>query len=134
MKNGGMTSGTRERARVGASDLQASPLAEGDRRLWPSISDGTRRCKARGLAVEEWCGWADVGRGTGRMATEYGSSGKHVRSSRRKRSTGYLEESGIRNVELTGHEPPAPTTLSAIGPPAPAARAFPTLALGAELN
>jgi hypothetical protein len=34
MKNGGEKSGTRERAHVGASDLQASPLAEGDRRLW----------------------------------------------------------------------------------------------------
>ena len=33
MKNGGMKSGTRERAQVGASDLQASPLAEGDRQL-----------------------------------------------------------------------------------------------------
>ena len=29
---------------------------------------------------------------------------------------------------------PPPTTLSAIAPPAPAARAFPTLALGADLN
>jgi hypothetical protein len=34
IENGGTGSGTGERAQVGASDLQASPLAEGDRRLW----------------------------------------------------------------------------------------------------
>ena len=33
-ENGGDKSGTRGRAHVGASDRQASPLAEGDRRLW----------------------------------------------------------------------------------------------------
>lgn len=33
MKNGGEKSGTRERAQVGASDLQASPLAEGHRKM-----------------------------------------------------------------------------------------------------
>ena len=45
MKNGGMTSGTRERARVGASDLQASPLAEGDRKLWGMYIRRQRRAQ-----------------------------------------------------------------------------------------
>ena len=34
IENGGKESATGERAQMGASDLQASPLSEGDRRLW----------------------------------------------------------------------------------------------------
>ncbi len=61
--NGGKGSGTRDRAQVGASDLQASPLAEGTVDYVPSISDGYLGRKERGLAVGEVFGWANVGRG-----------------------------------------------------------------------
>ena len=43
-ENGG--AGTGERAQVGASDRQASPLSEGDRRLWDMYI--RRQCKVQG--------------------------------------------------------------------------------------
>jgi hypothetical protein len=52
IENGGETSGTGERARKWASDRQALPLAEGDRRLWGMyIRRRGRAERARAVAV-----------------------------------------------------------------------------------
>jgi len=61
IENGGEKSGTRERAQVGASDLQASPLSEGDRRLWGIYSRRHPEAQGARLSVGRGAGGVDVG-------------------------------------------------------------------------
>jgi len=52
IENGGLRSGSGERAQVGASDLQASPPSEGNRRLCGrGILNSSASCKKRGRNV-----------------------------------------------------------------------------------
>ena len=48
--NGGYGSGSGERALLGASDLQASPLSEGNRRLWVMYIKGQRWAQVKRTA------------------------------------------------------------------------------------
>ena len=59
-ENWGKKSGTRERAQVGASDLQASPLSEGDRRLWVIYSKWQREVQAVGASWGQVHGGVDI--------------------------------------------------------------------------
>ena len=73
IENGGKGSETRERAQMGASDLQASPSAEGDRQLW-----GIYIRRQRG-AQGAWTGGAGVVRWGGRGRGNRGGPMKWVR-------------------------------------------------------
>ena len=120
MKNGGEKSGTRERAQVGASDLQASPLSEGDRRLWGVYIKRQR-------VVQENADWrwgrCVVGRTWGEKQREdrdgMRRGSKHPSSPNSKGFTVYLENPAISNVELTGAQLSVPHNAAGERPTAP---------------
>ena len=89
----------------GASAPQASPLSEGDRRLW-AIHSRRRGRKARGQAVGQVCVGADVGEmANGALPRNTAGAGSTQAHRTQKTSTVYLQSTAIPNVALTGVAP-----------------------------